>query len=86
MGWPCREGTGLDAALKQEWSRLPEPGAFRVSPHLRRDPQEFFVECSTKLVGDDVMGEATREAPVRTEPHPTSGGALPDQRLIVVSS
>jgi hypothetical protein len=32
-------------------------------------------------MGDDVVGGAPREAPVRTEPHPTRSFALPAQGL-----
>jgi hypothetical protein len=32
------------------------------------------ITCTIYFSGGDVMGEATREAPVRAEPHPTCAG------------
>jgi hypothetical protein len=44
-----------------------------VVPALRREPSRIWIDWSTNFIGGvTFLGEVTRNAPVRTEPHPTS--------------
>jgi hypothetical protein len=65
MGEATREGPGSGGAL-------PYLAGLSVILPCDVTPMNSFVDCSTNLYGGDAMGGATREAPVRAEPHPTS--------------